>query len=312
MKIVRYPDDPPIFSDRPPIAALGNFDGVHRGHQRILERVLQHARQRGTSACVVTFDPHPPRVVRPDKAPALLMTLDQRLEALEQLGLDCAAIIRFTHELASWEPEQFVERVLVKWLRVGEVWVGENFLFGRERSGNFSLLRLLGQQSGFAVEKIEPVRYREFVVSSTRVRRLVAEGRMDEAASLLGHGYFIDGIVVEGDRRGRTIGFPTANIRTRNELLPPNGVYASLLRVDGVLHPSVTNVGVRPTVGVQASATVETHVLDGCHQLYDRAVRLFFTERLRDERRFDGIEALRTQIGLDCEAARGLFERLSL
>lgn len=312
MKIVRFPDDPPVFHERPPIAALGNFDGVHRGHQRILERVLQQARQRVTSSCVVTFDPHPPRVVRPDKAPALLMTLDQRLEALEQLGVDCVAIVRFSRELATWEPEMFVEQVLVKWLRVGEVWVGENFLFGRERSGNFSLLRLLGQQAGFTVEKVEPVRYREFVVSSTRVRRLLAEGRVDEAASLLGHGFFIDGQVVEGDQRGRTIGFPTANIRTANELLPAHGVYASVLRVNGALLQSVTNVGVRPTIGQQVAPSVETHVLDGSPDLYGARVRLFFTERVRDEQRFDGLDALKAQIAADCEAARRLFDRLSL
>lgn len=312
MKIVRFPDDPPAFHERPPVAALGNFDGVHRGHQRILERVIQQAHQRGTSACVVTFDPHPPRIVRPDKAPPLLMTLEQRLEALEGLGLDVVAIIRFSHEMAGWSPEQFVDRVLVKWLRVGEVWVGENFLFGKDRSGNFSLLRLLGQQAGFGVEKIEPVRYREFVVSSTRVRRLVVEGRMDEAATLLGHGYFIDGTVVAGDRRGRTLGFPTANLETHNELLPPNGVYAAVARVRGVLHPAVTNVGVRPTVGTQVAPTVEAHLLDGTHDLYGTQLRLFFTERLREERRFEGLDALRAQIAADCEAARGLFDRLSL
>src|SRR5262245_55954289 len=158
----------------------------------------------------MTFDPHPPRVVRPDKAPPLLMTKAQKLEAIAAAGVQGAAIVRFTHELSRWEPEHFVQAVLVDWLRVSEVWVGANFLFGKERAGNFTMLRALGAQYGFKAEKIDPVRYKDFVVSSTRIRRLISEGRLDEAGALLGHQYSIDGVVVEGAQRGRTIGFPTA------------------------------------------------------------------------------------------------------
>ena len=182
---------------------------------------------------VLTFDPHPPRILRPDKAPLLLMTKAQKIEALDRAGIQGVAVVRFTREMSQWEPETFVQRVLVEWLRVAEVWVGADFLFGRDRSGNFSLLRSLGAQYGFRAEKIDPIRYKDFVVSSTRIRRLVAEGRVDEAGALLGHQYVIDGTVIEGAKRGREIGFPTANLKTDNELIPPHGVYATAVTFDG-------------------------------------------------------------------------------
>src|SRR5512146_1554114 len=212
MHIIHYPDDPRPAAWHQPMLALGNFDGLHRGHVKIIERVRRRAEERGGVAVLLTFDPHPTRVVRPDKAPKLLMTMAQKLEALEQVGMDGVAIVRFTREISQWSPEQFAERVLVDWLHVAEVWVGANFLFGHDRAGNFSLLRLLGARHGFRAEKIDPVRYKEFVVSSTRIRRLIAEGRVDEAAALLGHEYAIEGTVVPGDRRGRDLGFPTANL----------------------------------------------------------------------------------------------------
>lgn len=291
--------------------ALGNFDGLHRGHLKIVERVKRGALEHGGIPMAMTFDPHPPRVVRPDKAPPLLMTKAQKLEALERAGLQAVAVVRFTHELSRWDPETFVRNVLVDWLRVAEVWVGANFLFGRNRSGNFSLLRTLGQRYGFRAEKIDPVRYKEFVVSSTRVRRLVSEGRMDEAGGLLGHPYYLDATVVEGRRRGREIGFPTANLRTDNELVPPDGVYATTLAIEGVVHASLTNIGVRPTFG-ECERTIETHVLRFDGDLYGRAVRLAFVQRLRDERRFDDVDALRAQIEADERRAERLFARISV
>jgi riboflavin kinase / FMN adenylyltransferase len=295
-----------------PVLALGNFDGVHRGHRKILDRVCRAAGERGATPVLVTFEPHPPRVLRPDKAPPLIMTLAQKLEAAEEAGLQGAAIVRFTPELSRWDPDAFVQRVLVDWLRVADVWVGANFLFGHDRSGSFSLLRNLGVQYGFRAEKIDPIRYKDFVVSSTRIRRLVGEGRVDEAGALLGHQYFLDGEVREGDRRGRTIGFPTANLSTENELMPARGVYATTARIDGVVHRSVTNVGVRPTVDESERLTIETHVLDFDGDLYGTRLRLGFVQCLREERRFDSIDALRTQIGDDCHRARALFSRFSL
>ena len=312
MEIIHFPEDPRPLRWRQPVLALGNFDGVHRGHRKILERVQRVAAERGATSIAMTFDPHPPRIVRPDKAPSLLMTMEQKLEALAEGGLHGAAIVRFTEEVSRWDPETFVQTVLVDWLKVSEVWVGANFLFGHDRQGNFSMLRTLGARYGFRAEKIDPVRYKDFVVSSTRIRRLVGEGRVDEAGALLGHQYFVDGTIVKGDERGRTIGFPTANLCTDNELLPPHGVYATTIRIGDVVYPSVTNIGVRPTVADDGRATIETHVFNFNRDLYGSTVRVGFVQRLRDERRFDSLDLLKAQIAADCDMARQLFDRLSL
>src|SRR5581483_9492825 len=312
MDVIHFPDDPRPARWVHPVLALGNFDGLHRGHRKILDRVKRVAGEHGATPVVMTFDPHPPRVVRPDKAPPLLMTKAQKLEGLAAAGIQGAAIVRFTRELSTWDPETFVRAVLVDWLHVSEVWVGANFLFGHDRAGNFSMLRALGARYGFRAEKIDPVRYKDFVVSSTRVRRLVGEGRVDEAGALLGHQYFIDGTVTAGERRGRTIGFPTANLCTENEWLPPHGVYATTVRVDGIVYPAVTNVGVRPTVDDSGRTVVETHLFDFDRDVYGASLRVGFVQRLRDERRFESIDALREQIAADVRRARVLFVRLSL
>jgi riboflavin kinase/FMN adenylyltransferase len=311
METIHFPDDPRPPWLAHPVLALGNFDGLHRGHLKIIERVRRGAAEHGGTPMAMTFDPHPPRVVRPDKAPPLLMTKTQRLEALHRAGIACVAVVRFTHELSEWAPETFVRTVLADWLRVSEVWVGANFLFGHGRSGNFSLLRTLGQQHGFRADKIDPVRYKDFVVSSTRIRRLVTEARMDEAGALLGHPYYLDGTIVEGRKRGQTIGFPTANMVTDNELIPPHGVYATTTTIDGVVHAGMTNIGVRPTFN-ENEPTIETHLLRYSGDLYGRRVRLSFVQRLRDERRFDSIDALRAQIEADQRRADHLFSRISV
>ena len=312
MDVIHFPEDPRPSRWVHPVLALGNFDGLHRGHRKILDRMRRVAEERGATSVIMTFDPHPPRVVRPDKAPPLLMTKAQKLEAIATAGVQGAAIVRFTPELSNWEPETFVRSVLVDWLRVAEVWVGANFLFGHDRTGNFSMLRVLGARYGFKAEKIDPVRYKDFVVSSTRIRRLVSEGRVDDAGALLGHHYFLDGTIVRGDQRGRTIGFPTANLCTDNELLPPHGVYATTARIAGIVHPSVTNIGTRPTVDTSGRTVVETHVFDFDRDLYGQTVRISFVQRLRDERAFASLDELRAQIEADCQRARVLFHRLSL
>jgi len=310
--VIHFPDDARPAHWKQPVLALGNFDGLHRGHRKILDRLQRVAGERRATSVVMTFDPHPPRVVRPDKAPPLLMTKAQKLEGLAQAGVDGAAIVRFTRELSQWEPETFVRTVLVDWLRVSEVWVGANFLFGHDRSGNFSLLRTLGARYGFKAEKIDPVRYKDFVVSSTRVRRLVTEARVDEAAALLGHPYVVEGVVVRGAQRGRSIGFPTANLCSENELMPPHGVYATNAIIDGIVLPSVTNIGTRPTVDSSGKTSVETHIFDLERDLYGATMRLAFVQRLRDERAFDSLDLLKSQIAADCARARVLFDRLSL
>ena len=311
MQIAHYPDDaPPRWHN--PVLALGNFDGLHRGHMKIIDRVRRRAGERGGTPTAMTFDPHPPRVLRPDKAPALLMTKAQKIDALTRSGMQGVAVVRFTPELSQWDPEMFVRTVLVDWLHVVEVWVGANFLFGHERAGTFSVLRSLGARYGFRAEKIDPVRYKDFVVSSTRIRRLVAEGRVDEAGALLGHHYFIEGTVARGAGRGRELGFPTANLATCNELVPPAGVYATTVTIDGVVSPSITNIGLRPTFADVDHPVVETHIFDMTRDLYDAGLRLSFVQRLRDERAFPDVDALRAQIEADCRTARRLFGRISL
>jgi riboflavin kinase/FMN adenylyltransferase len=311
VQIAHFPDDaPPRWHN--PVLALGNFDGLHRGHMKIIDRVRRRAGERGGTPSAMTFDPHPPRVLRPDKAPPLLMTKEQKLQALARSGMQGVAVIRFTRELSLWDPETFVRTVLVEWLHVVEVWVGANFLFGHDRAGTFNVLRSLGARYGFRAEKIDPVRYKDFVVSSTRVRRLVGEGRVDEAAALLGHHYFIDGTVTRGAGRGRELGFPTANLATANDLLPPAGVYATLAALDGVVYPSITNIGLRPTFGDVDHLTIETHIFGVDRDLYDQGVRLSFVQRLRDERAFPDVDGLRAQIDADCRSARRLFGRISL
>ncbi len=312
MDVIHFPEDQRPARWVQPVLALGNFDGLHRGHRKILDRVIRCAGERGATPVVMTFEPHPPRVVRPDKAPPLLMTPAQKIDALAHTGIHGVAIVGFTPELSRWDPETFVRAVLVEWLRVAEVWVGANFLFGHDRAGNFSMLRVLGAHYGFRAEKIDPIRYKDFVVSSTRIRRLVAEGRVDEAGALLGHPYYIEGVVVRGDRRGHALGFPTANLCTDNELSPPHGVYATTTTLEGIVRPSVTNVGLRPTVDDSGRETIETHVFGLDRDLYGQTLRLSFVQRLRDERAFESVDLLKAQIAADCDRARDLFQRLSL
>ncbi len=312
MDVVYFPDDPRPPRWMSPVLALGNFDGLHRGHQKIVERIRRSAADRGATALVLTFDPHPPRVVRPDKAPPLLMTMPQKVAALDKAGLHGVAVVRFTEAFSRLSPDQFVRQVLVDWLRVSEVWVGADFLFGHERAGTFSVLRSLGTQYGFRAEKIDPVRYKEFVVSSTRIRRLVAEGRVDEAGALLGHHYTIDGTITAGAGRGRTLGFPTANLSTDNELVPPTGVYATTAELHGTRWPAVTNIGVRPTFEAAGAVTVETHILGLQADVYGAQLSLSFIQRLRDERKFPDVDALREQIAADVRRAGRLFDNISV
>ena len=312
MEVIHYPDDPRPARWQQPVLALGNFDGLHRGHMKILDRVVRQSHEHGGIPVVMTFEPHPTRIVRPDKAPPLLMTTAQRLEGFARAGIQGVAIVRFTPEMSGWQPETFVQRVVVDWMRVVEVWVGANFLFGHDRSGNFSLLRLLGARYSFTAEKIDPVRYKDFVVSSTRIRRLISEARVDEAAALLGRHYFIDGTVVRGQHRGHDLGFPTANLQTGNELVPPRGVYATLAGLGEEVRAGITNIGLRPTFHDSTSTVVETHLFDLDRDLYGAPIRLWFIRRLRDERTFEAPSALRAQIEADCAVARALFDQISL
>ena len=310
--VIYFPDDPKAVGWDGAVVALGNFDGVHRGHTAILDNVRRRAEKRGRRAAVVTFEPHPPKIIRPDKAPLLLMTHSQKCNAMLESGMNGVGVVRFTAEVSKWEPDLFVRRVLVEWLRICEVWVGENFLFGHDRTGNFSVLRTLGVRYGFEAYKVEPVRYKDFVVSSTRIRRLITEGKVDEAGALLGHHYTLDGTVSHGAGRGRKQGVPTANLRTANELLPPDGVYATTAMINGVIYASITNVGVRPTFETAGERTVETHIFDFSSDLYGTELTIAFIARLREERRYEDGVALKAQMNDDFAQAKALFRQISL
>jgi riboflavin kinase/FMN adenylyltransferase len=283
---------------------IGNFDGLHRGHQALVGTVVAHARSNSGTAVVLSFDPHPARVLAPERAPAALTTPDQKRELLAELGVDVLAELPFTAALAALAPEDFVERVLVWTLQARHVAVGEDFRFGRRRSGDSALLARLGEQAGFSFEAVAPVRVGGLPVSSSRVRDALAAGDVDAARLLLGREYFVDARVVRGDGRGRTIGVPTANLESANEILPSRGVYAGRLRLqDGSWRPAVVNRGLRPTFDGEGE-TVEAHLIDFAGELYGHEVRLAFVARLRDERRFAGPEALVAQIAEDVRRAR--------
>jgi riboflavin kinase/FMN adenylyltransferase len=286
------------------VIAVGNFDGVHRGHQALVAAAAAGAERRHGSTVVLTFDPHPARVVAPQRAPASLMTLEQKAEALAALGVERLAVLSFTPELARQEPERFAADVLVRALGARVVVVGANFRFGRERSGDVKQLRALGTAEGFEVLVIDPVWHAGAPVSSSRVREALAAGDVGTARALLGRSYSVDGTVVHGDGRGTSLGLPTANLVSDNEVLPSPGVYACrCLGAGGLRRAAVANLGFRPTFAGE-QMRLEAHLLDFAGDLYGSRLRLSFELRLRDERRFEGPDALRAQVLADAEQAR--------
>jgi len=300
-----------------PVLTVGNFDGIHVGHRAILDTVVARARALGGEAVVYTFDPHPRRVLHPARAPKLLTTLEQRLELLEAAGVDAVIVEPFTLEFASTPAETFIRNVIYERIHPLEVYVGYDFHFGKDRGGSMRLLVELGPRLGFSVTIISEVVVDEGDVNSTRIREILAEGRVEEARSMLGRPYTVRGRVGVGDRRGRTIGFPTANLDPENEVLPGKGVYAGRLRLldegdppRGADFAAVTNVGTRPTFRKGDEVLAEAHLLGFSGDLYGRRVELSFLSRLRPERRFPDVEALRTQIRADVDEARKRLDRV--
>ena len=289
-----------------PAVTIGNFDGVHRGHQALVRETVAHARAAGGAAVVLTFDPHPARVLAPDRVPPALSTPAQKAELLEALGVDTLVVLPFTRAVAGLSPDAFARDVLAVALGARHVVVGETFRFGHRQAGDAAILARLGGALGFTVQAVAPVLDDGRPVSSSRVRDALAAGDVVHAAALLGRAYFLDGTVVEGDRRGRTIGVPTANLETDEALLPARGVYAGPCRLpDGRAALAVVNVGQRPTFGGR-TVTVEAHLVDFAGDLYGAHLRQSFAVRLRDEQRFPGVEALVAQIRRDVELARAL------
>ncbi len=293
------------------VATIGNFDGVHRGHRRILETVVERARAAARASVAITFEPHPLAVLRPDEAPPRLQTLRQKEEAIEALGIEWLLVIPFTRDFSLTEPEEFARGFLGERLTVSEIVLGAHFAFGRGKRGDLALLRRLGPECGFVADGVEEVIHEGEPVSSTRIREALARGRVVLARDLLGREYEIDGIVAKGERVGRKIGYPTINLAPENELVPADGVYVTRIELRSFGRPfdSVTNIGRRPTVYEDFSTTIETYVLDFSANVYGERVRLFFFDRLREERRFPSVMALTEQIGRDIEATRDYFRK---
>ena len=291
------------------VLTVGNFDGIHTGQQRILELVTARAAETGLGSAVVTFEPHPLSVLRPERAPKLLTTVEQKETLLAGAGIDALVVVRFTPSFAAVPARRFVRDFLVGSLAAREVYVGASFAFGRDREGDLSLLQAMGDSFGFAAFGCEELASGDRPVSSTRIRAALAAGEVEKAAGMLGRPYGLSGIVVRGDGRGRGLGWPTANLAVDNELLPADGVYVTRLRIAarGESLPSVTNVGTRPTVYAEHPRLVECHVLDFEGDLYGERVELEMLGRLRPERKFPSVDALREQIGRDAEAAREYF-----
>jgi riboflavin kinase/FMN adenylyltransferase len=301
----------PQEAGRGSVIAIGNFDGIHLGHQRLLEYCIGLAKESGAVATALTFEPPPLKVLRPEAAPPRISTNQQRLEWFGALGMEAAVVLPFTMELAKLSPEDFVEEILVRQLQVRAVVVGDNFRFGHKQAGSVKLLRELGMRDGFDVIVHEPVVVDEEIVSSTVVRKLIAEGEVTRAARMLGRAFALTGEVVAGTGTGRKFTFPTLNLRPEQELLPAKGVYVTRTVLEGEpnSHRSVTNVGMRPTFN-GTGLTVETHLLDYSGNFSPKRIEVRFWKKLREEKKFGGAEELKAQIAKDIEKANGFFARL--
>ncbi|PYO00787.1 MAG: hypothetical protein DMD91_09780 [Candidatus Rokuibacteriota bacterium] len=302
MRIVQglesYPPEP-----QPAVVALGVFDGVHLGHREILGAAVTRARAGGFVAIACTFEPHPMEVLQAGRAPAPIATLSERLDLIAMTGVDTTVVLPFNRELAAVEPEAFVKDVVLQRLRGREIVVGFNHTFGRGARGNARLLEEMAPRLGFRVDVVPPRVVDGVPVSSSEIREALRLGDVERAGRYLGRPYAIRGTVVAGAGRGRTLGFPTANIRPDRPLLIATGVYAGTVEEAGERHGAVVNVGIRPTFG-ENQLVVEAHLLDFVGDLYDRTVNLAFLARLREERKFADVSALRRQIAEDLELAR--------
>jgi riboflavin kinase/FMN adenylyltransferase len=285
---------------------IGNFDGLHLGHRRILVDLVQTAATSRTASVVMTFLPHPLQVLHPGRAPKLIIPTEDKIARIASLGVDYLLLVKFDEELSRLSGEGFIREILVDSLRIQHVFVGHNFVFGHKRSGNVALLEALGRELDYTVHVIPPVAVRGSRVSSTGIRDLIRSGRISQANRLLGRYYTLQGRVVAGKGLGRTVLFPTLNLEAQNEILPGNGVYATLAIFEGKSHTAVTNVGTRPTVS-GTGVSVETHLLQHTPEAPPSTLELQFLHRLRNEQRFPSVEELRRQIAKDITRAKRFF-----
>nr|WP_287412701.1 bifunctional riboflavin kinase/FAD synthetase [Pseudodesulfovibrio sp.] len=288
---------------------IGNFDGVHKGHQKLIELACLRAKSQGLVSVVVTFDPHPLRVLRDDKTPPFITLTEQKLDLISQHGPQVCLLLEFSMEMAKLSPEEFVKKYLVNGLGMKEMIIGYDYHLGKARAGNFEILTKLGEKHGFSVDRLDPVSIDNAVVSSTRIRDLVQAGTVWPARPLLGRFYQIKGEVVHGmNRGGKLLGFPTANLKLVDELFPKPGVYAIWVEVDNVVHMGVANIGKNPTFGNDA-LSVEAHILDFSGDIYGADIRVHFVQRIRDEKKFNGIDELKDRIAKDIDLGRQLLSQ---
>lgn len=291
----------------PLFLAIGVFDGVHRGHQAVISTSAEHARGANGTPVVVTFDPHPEKVLRPERAPHLLTATQHKIALIRELGVENLLIIHFDKEFAGTEPEHFVDALVNHSNPLREICVGHEWSFGKNRRGNLDLLKKLGGKFNFDVVGIPPVKIKDAVVSSTAIRQAIKKGDFARATEMLGREYTILGTVIHGDSLGKKIGFPTANLSAHNEQFPPNGVYAAVARLTDGMHRGVINLGVRPTISDGKSERVlEIHLFDFDRDIYGRDVEVRFLKFLRPEKKFDNLDALVQQIRRDVEQARAV------
>jgi len=293
----------------PVTLSIGVFDGVHLGHRAVLQGALDDAKESGGTAAALTFDPHPAKVLRPDRAPRLLTSTPHKARIIEGLGFPYLLIVAFDELFAQQAPAIFIRQLAEACHPLRKICVGEEWAFGFQRSGNVELLRTLGAEFGFSVSETPAVRSGGEFVSSTRIRRAVEQGDLDEARTLLGRDFTVLGTVEQGNQLGRKIGFPTANLRAHNEQFPPDGVYAVRVQVDSSNLPGVANIGFRPTVtGGVAERKLEVHIFDFEGDLYGRDLDVDFISFLRGEQKFSGLDALKAQIVMDAAAARLILQ----
>ncbi len=289
-----------------PVTAIGNFDGVHLGHRAILKTAIDRARAAGGTAFALTFDPLPAKLLAPDRAPQLILAPDDKLELLQLSGIDGVIVLNFTLELSLLAPRDFVRDYLRGKIGVREVVVGHSVSFGHNRAGNAAMMVELGREFGFDTEVVGPIKIDGLEVSSTKVREAIAAGDLRGAARLLGRYHFLRGPVVRGRERGRTIGFPTANLASETECIPPDGVYATRVILDDGAYPAITNIGMRPTFS-ETERSIEAHIFDFTRDLYGTCIKLELVERIRAERKFDSADALKAQIALDLSKVREIL-----
>jgi riboflavin kinase/FMN adenylyltransferase len=293
------------------VVTMGNFDGLHLGHRCLVRNAVEDAHRLGSRSVVLTFEPHPLNILAPERAPKLILSHKDKMQLLQSFGIDVVVIQNFDVTFASLQPETFVLNILTGRLDIRKIWVGKDFRFGKGRKGTVADLKQWGMEKGFEVGVVDPVLVDGTRVSSSKIRQLLEEGRVDEAQRMLGRYHFISGKVVAGHHRGRDLGFPTANISTRTEVIPPDGIYATTFQIGADCRLSVSNIGVNPTFG-PGPRTIESFVLDFDHDIYGEAVKLSFVKRLRGEKKFASAEQLVAQMNEDVRNARAVFEGLGL